>query len=336
MMAKSEVYQETTTKHNRYKTKWKQTTKESSQRKSATAEGGGGKERHQHTNIRNMLQPTSCGPGPPDEILEFNCNELRDNVCLFVANNRQDYKISRVAKDVPAEAHNLEEVEDIDNTGGRVNDERSRARVFNQYVMSHNITTSSNTTTNNSSRSSSISHKNYNDNNNNCHLKKIKFYVNNTTVAVPAAEVPSTFFSSKRRTRATPGAAGFVSCHITKSWLQHCCSLVTAVATIANNFNKTWCGSNFLSSSISTKWILMFLMLFGILAQTPHQVAAEKSKHCKYFNIIFMIVNFKWILILIHFGKKVLYVFIHSILDSKYWTNLKKISLYLIWKIRRC
>ncbi|TMW50723.1 hypothetical protein DOY81_004202 [Sarcophaga bullata] len=33
------------------------------------------------------------------------------------------------------------------------------------------------------------------------------------------------------------------------------------------------------STSTSIKWFLMFLMLFNILAQTPHQVAAEKSKH---------------------------------------------------------
>lgn len=59
---------------------------------------------------------------------------------------------------------------------------------------------------------------------------------------------------------------------------------IGAVANVANNLNKFYC--NFTTSfttttTISIKWILMFLMLFNILAQTPHQVAAEKSKHCK-------------------------------------------------------
>lgn len=34
------------------------------------------------------------------------------------------------------------------------------------------------------------------------------------------------------------------------------------------------------------RWLLMLLLLFVIVAQTPQrQVAAEKSKHCKYFQL---------------------------------------------------
>lgn len=64
------------------------------------------------------------------------------------------------------------------------------------------------------------------------------------------------------------------------------------------------------------KWLLMLLLLFAIVAQTPQsQVAAEKSKHCEYlppFQYIYSIYKYNKYIdiyvrlsVCIHFGQQI-------------------------------
>ncbi|XP_036216512.2 uncharacterized protein loaf [Bactrocera oleae] len=55
---------------------------------------------------------------------------------------------------------------------------------------------------------------------------------------------------------------------------------VKTTTTNENHANSQWATTKTTTTAPSIKWLLMWLMLFGVMAQTPqHQVAAEKSKH---------------------------------------------------------
>ncbi|XP_037934148.1 uncharacterized protein LOC119668646 [Teleopsis dalmanni] len=68
---------------------------------------------------------------------------------------------------------------------------------------------------------------------------------------------------------------------VQRSWLQQCSNK----NKYKNNNNgssgssKVWHTNILTTASNTPKWLLMLVMLFAILAQTSHQVAAEKSKH---------------------------------------------------------
>ncbi|XP_058980106.1 uncharacterized protein LOC101895950 [Musca domestica] len=248
-----------------------------------------------------MLQPTSCGPGPPDKILEFNCNELQDSINATANNNSsngQGYTTPGMAIKNPMAnggeptttkpTHNWEADNDGHNSGQGFARAGRRSNTLNN--CSHE--------------------NNKKNNNNNCHLKNIKFYLNNilTYPNMKACnDVPQTITAGTRTSNALAavttaagedekGEAGHEKAPGSKlssafssvlMLLHHFCYFLTAAAaTFVAKFNKILCGHHhqhqhqLQQTSISRKCFLMFLMLFGILAQTGHhQVAAEKSKH---------------------------------------------------------
>ncbi|XP_073836810.1 low-density lipoprotein receptor domain containing lost and found isoform X2 [Musca autumnalis] len=234
-----------------------------------------------------MLQPTSCGPGPPDKILEFKCNELQDSINVVNnknnnnngnGNNGQGHKPGVAIKMVKAtKAHNGVS----DNEG---------------WCSKHDVPTTSST------RMNTFSHENKTNNNNNCHLKNIKFYLNNIltypnfkacnnkpkTISASWAttsEAATTAVSTRPLDGSNISLSSFSAFTNIIMLLHHFCYFLTAAAaTFVAKFNKTWwsggVGRHNQQTSISRKCFLMFLMLFGILAHNAHhQVAAEKSKH---------------------------------------------------------
>uniref|UniRef100_A0A1I8P0N5 Uncharacterized protein n=1 Tax=Stomoxys calcitrans TaxID=35570 RepID=A0A1I8P0N5_STOCA len=228
-----------------------------------------------------MLQPTSCGPGPPDKIVEFNGNELQqDNIIdiavLMAANKLLDHKPSRVEIIAANEAKAAIAAIDTNKQHSFKVNARDNSADGDEVRTNYKMTHINQTTTKYPN-----SHECNSDNNNNCHLKEITFYFNKTTAA---ANSISTFFTSNASFSSYPHFSCLAKQWPVKSCLQPCTSFLTSISMAAcggglTKFNRISSNVSNLHSLFSSKWILMILMLLGILAQGPQQVAAEKSKH---------------------------------------------------------
>ncbi|KNC29905.1 hypothetical protein FF38_01680, partial [Lucilia cuprina] len=304
-----------------------------------------------------MLQPTSCGPGPPDKTFEFNNNKNNKNEMKQKRKNeqlKQEQEVVVVVKKLQKENDNNK------NGSGNENYKCREKRVVigeydNDYVyVGSHVNDDENVyeirmKSNERQQTQTIKFNTNKNNNNNCHLKNMKLYLNKTTAienTTATTTTAKTTIATQNRKSTFSRAADLNNCATTttaaavaaqSSILAATTKFVTpttnnnnnttstnsstticsstrhtrrtddettattttlsqpitvatvAVANVANNLNKFYC--NFTTAAKTTaattsattktsiKWILMFLMLFNILAQTPHQVAAEKSKH---------------------------------------------------------
>ncbi|XP_065359790.1 uncharacterized protein loaf [Calliphora vicina] len=287
-----------------------------------------------------MLQPTSCGPGPPDKTFEFNNNnknemkQKRKNEQLKQEQETVVVKLEKRNNNINENYQSIEKRMVVDN------DDEDDYDNDNDYVYAGSIVNDDDyekrMKSNERQQKPTIKfNTNNSNNNNNCHLKNIKLYLNKTTaitktpttiaiqnknsvfsrassdsnnqahpsILAATARKPTKFVTpTSNNTNSNTTTATSTTCSSTRytrtdaaaatATSQQPITVATvAVANVANNLNKFYC--NFTTSTTtstsatatttttttSIKWILMFLMLFNILAQTPHQVAAEKSKH---------------------------------------------------------
>ena len=246
-----------------------------------------------------MLQPTSCGPGPPDKIVEFkqNLNEMREK-----PDKQERIREKENENNLKQQLYSNNCNDDYDD-----NEYACIGKLNNEYDVGRN-----------SIKGNENSNSNYN-----CHLNRNKLYFNKitaitatTTALTSVTKSPTLFHTNNIQKNIAHNYTASVAATATVTAIATSAAAVTAlavikekirknsfkfetvsvaVANVANNLNKfyknftsvtatataTATTSTSTSTSTSIKWFLMFLMLFNILAQTPHQVAAEKSKHCK-------------------------------------------------------
>ncbi|XP_075162078.1 low-density lipoprotein receptor domain containing lost and found [Haematobia irritans] len=212
-----------------------------------------------------MLQPTSCGPGPPDKIVQVNAKELHDNVndmmaILALANgNSLD---SKESQEKDAHETGVLSIEcSNDNFEILAKNEKFHS------TMIHVTTKPPKSHKNNNNNNAN------NNNNNNCHLKTQNLYSNKTRAVANCLSKNLTSIPQKSA-MAKQVSMDMFSSSSSSSWSSQ---RSTAFVTM---MNRAWSSIGItLHSLYSSKWILLYLMVVAIVTQGPHNVAAEKSKH---------------------------------------------------------